>query len=64
MNREEIFNRDVFILISIVNMKLRDSYGSLEDYCYEEEVDRDALIERFSEEGYVYNSETNSFTKA
>jgi hypothetical protein len=45
-------------------MKLRDSYGSLEDYCYEEEVDRDALLERFSEEGYVYNSETNSFTKA
>lgn len=64
MNREEIFNRDVFILLSIINMKLRDFYSSLEDYCYEEEVDKAALIERFREEGYIYNNETNTFIKA
>lgn len=61
MNRDEIFSRDVFILLSIVNMKLRDFYTSLEQYCYEEEVDKKALEERFKQEGYSYNKERNSF---
>ena len=61
MDREEIFNRDFFILLSMVNMKLRDYYKTLEDYCYEEEVDREALEERFKEQGYIYNEQNNSF---
>lgn len=61
MNREEIFSRDVFILLSIVNMKLRDYYDTLDKYCYEEEVDKASLEERFKEAGYHYSQGNNAF---
>ncbi|MBL4932464.1 MULTISPECIES: DUF4250 domain-containing protein [Clostridium] len=61
MDREEIFNRDPIILLSMVNMKLRDFYSSLDNYCYEEEIDQNALIERLKEAGYEYNSSRNAF---
>lgn len=53
---------DINIAYSMVNMKLRDFYSSLDDFCENEEVDRDTLLARFKDNGFIYNEETNQFT--
>lgn len=52
---------DISIVYSMVNMKLRDFYSSLDDFCEGEEVEKDDLLARFNDNGYIYNEETNQF---
>ena len=52
---------DISIVYSMVNMKLRDFYYSLDDFCEGEEVEKDDLLARFNDNGYIYNEETNQF---
>lgn len=52
---------DINIVYSIVNMKLRDFYSSLDDFCEGEDVEKDAILTRFNDNGYIYNEETNQF---
>lgn len=53
---------DIDIAYSMVNMKLRDFYSSIEAFCEGEDVEKEELIKRFSNNGYIYNSENNQFT--
>lgn len=53
--------KDPEILYSMVNMKLRDQYESLDDYCYEEDVDREELESILNNAGYYYKEEINQF---
>ena len=50
---------DINIVYSMVNMKLRDFYSSLDDFCEGEDVEKDAILARFNDNGYIYNEETN-----
>ena len=52
--------KDVNILLSVVNTKLRDEYFSLEKFLdnYDE---AEEVIKFLSENGYFYNKESNSF---
>lgn len=53
--------KDKFMLLSIINMKLRDQYGSLDALCDDMDVDKAKLIADLSEIGYAYDETRNSF---
>ena len=52
---------DPVILLSYVNMKLRDFYPDLEEFCASEAVAREALEEKLSAIGYRYDPVRNQF---
>ena len=53
--------KDPFILLSFINMKLRDFYPSLDLLCEDMEIDRKELEEKLSSAGYEYDKENNRF---
>lgn len=55
------YPKDPIMLLSWVNMKLRDFYPSLETLCEDLDIDQDELVERLEKAGYVYNCEQNRF---
>ncbi|MBR0352480.1 MAG: DUF4250 domain-containing protein [Oscillospiraceae bacterium] len=52
---------DPFILVSYVNMKLRDGSMSLQEFCEENGVDREELEEKLSAADFRFDEETNQF---
>lgn len=52
---------DAYILLSIVNMKLRDEYSSLESLCEDRNISAEKLEERLGELGYKYHRDSNQF---
>lgn len=55
------FPNDPFMLMSIVNTKLRDFYPSLDEFCKVEDVDKDELIEKLKAVGFEYDEKMNKF---
>ncbi len=55
------FPNDPFMLMSIVNTKLRDFYPSLDEFCKVEDVDKDELIEKLKAVGFEYDEKLNKF---
>lgn len=53
--------KDPFILFSYINMKLRDEYGSLDELCQKEDLDKDDVENRLKAAGFEYNEEQNKF---
>ncbi len=56
-----ILPADDFILLSVINTKLRDNYGSLESLCEEEDIDMAELCRRLARAGYTYDEAQNAF---
>ena len=56
-----LLDMDSNILVSIVNMKLRDFYDSLDQSCEDADIDKDELIKKLSKVGYEYNTQLNQF---
>lgn len=52
---------DSAILLSVVNMKLRDFYGSLDALCDDLEWSRADIEERLGKIAYRYDAERNRF---
>lgn len=52
---------DVMMLLSFVNMKLRDQYSSLDEMCNDMQIDRHWLEERLASAGFQYNKSQNKF---
>lgn len=50
--------QDPIILMSFINLKLRDFYPSLEALCEDMDINRQELIEKMLKAGFEY-SETN-----
>lgn len=61
MSEDRFQNMDPYILLSLVNMKLRDSYSSLEAYCEDENISEKLIIDRLGAIGYSYVREVNQF---
>lgn len=53
--------QDPFILLSYINTKLRDNYKSLDELCYDLDIDSQELTSRLSTVGVVYDPVTNQF---
>lgn len=53
--------QDVMMLFSVINMKLRDQYSSLEELCEDMNVDKKELIDKLSVAGFEYSEEHNKF---
>ena len=53
--------KDPIMLLSFINMKLRDIYPSLDELCDDMEVDRAEIEEKLGQAGYVYSAENNKF---
>ena len=52
---------DPFMLLSFLNMKLRDEYDSLDSLCYDMGIDKDAIVEKLRDAGFEYSVEQNKF---
>ena len=52
---------DPFMLMSFINMKLRDEYESLEELCSSMDIDADFLIKTLSDAGFTYSVEQKKF---
>lgn len=52
---------DPILLLSVVNMKLRDFYKDLDTFCQEMSVDRQELIDKLADIDYEYDEKTNQF---
>ena len=56
-----LLDMDPNILVSMVNMKLRDFYSNLDQCCEDVDINKDELINKLSKVGYEYNIELNQF---
>jgi len=54
--------KDPNMLLSVVNMKLRDFYPSLADLCEDLDADEGAVRDALGSLGYSYDSSLNQFT--
>lgn len=52
---------DPIMLLSFLNMKLRDSYPSLDALCEDMDVNKEEITAKLAEVGYVYDQEMNRF---
>lgn len=52
---------DPAMLLSYVNLKLRDFYGSLQDFCGDMDVSEKEIIEKLASIDYHYDKERNQF---
>lgn len=52
---------DPVMLLSFVNLKLRDYYADLEALCEDLDIGRTELEEKLKGIGYCYNRERNQF---
>ncbi|MBE6022063.1 MAG: DUF4250 domain-containing protein [Cellulosilyticum sp.] len=53
--------KDPYMLLSIVNMKLRDEAPSLEELCKTYNKDQAELVSQLGAVGYVYDQSLNQF---
>ena len=61
MDNDSIKILDPIILLSMVNMKLRDQYSSLDLLCSDLELNKEEIISRLGEVGYKYSEKENQF---
>lgn len=63
MEREQIMAMDANILLSIINMKLRDAFSNLEALCEDYNISIDEIKLKLEAAGYIYNQDSNQFIR-
>ena len=53
--------QDPMMLFSVINMKLRDFYPSLDSLCEDLSVSKEEILNRLQAIGFEYNEEQNKF---
>ena len=53
--------KDPMMLMSLINMKLRDFYPSLDALCEDLDIDKGQLLEKLASAGFEYNQNLNKF---
>ena len=56
-------NGDINIMLSMINMKLRDEFSSLDSFANYYSLSKEEIIKRLEEKGYQYNENENQFKK-
>lgn len=52
---------DPYILLSVINTKLRDNYSSLKTLCEEEDLSEEEIISLLKSIDYTYDEKLNKF---
>lgn len=53
--------QDPYILLSFINMKLRDDYSTLDQLCDDLDINREELEKKLSAAGFEYLPDSNRF---
>ena len=53
--------KDPMILLSVVNTKLRDFYGSLDAFCEDQQINKEELVSALLAIDYEYDAASNQF---
>ena len=53
--------QDAVMLLSFLNLKLRDFYGSLDALCEDLDLNREEILEKMKQINYTYDEENNRF---
>ena len=53
--------KDPAMLLSTLNLKLRDYYSSLDALCDDMDVDKEGIVAKMASIDYEYDSEQNQF---
>lgn len=53
--------KDPVMLLSFVNMQLRDNYSSLDEFCKSFMVDKNAINDKLGMINYIYDENSNQF---
>ncbi len=53
--------KDPVMLLSYVNLKLRDMYSTLDAMCEDLELDKDELVQKLASIDYAYDAAQNQF---
>lgn len=53
--------QDPVMLLSFLNLKLRDFYGSLDALCEDLDLNREEIQEKMKQIDYAYDEENNRF---
>lgn len=61
MNLTNFASMDPNMLMSIVNMKLRDDFGDLDNLVKYFEIDKQALLDKLASAGFEYLEEAKQF---
>lgn len=61
MTNETLNSMDPYILLSVINTKLRDEYSSLDVLCEDLDLEKNKIIDKLESVDYKYNSEENQF---
>ena len=56
-----MLTNDPFMLLSAVNMKLRDSDLTLDELCADEEISAEEVTQKLAAIGYVYDENRRTF---
>ncbi len=52
---------DPMMLLSVINMKLRDNYSSLDELCDDMHIQKETLVQTLKNVGFEYSQENNKF---
>ena len=52
---------DAMMLFSVINMKLRDNYSSLDELCDDMHIRKEELVQKLKNAGFEYSPENNKF---
>ena len=61
MTPEKMASMDPIMLMSIVNMKIRDEFGDLDSYVKFYELDKEALMTKLANAGFDYLVDAKQF---
>lgn len=61
MNLNNLATMDVNMLLSLVNMQLRDRFDDLDDLCKAQDLDKAALVARLASGDFHYQEDQKQF---
>lgn len=61
MNLNNFATMDVNMLLSLVNMQLRDRFDDLDDLCKSQALDKEALVARLASGDFHYQEDQKQF---
>ena len=61
LSHESDLPKDPVMLLSYLNLKLRDYYGSLDALCEDLELNKEEILETMGRIDYRYDEESNRF---